>query len=30
MKKINWDKVGGILNRILYFYQCLRDQKKVN
>jgi len=28
MKKINGDRPGGILNRILYFYQCLRDQKK--
>ena len=28
MKKINGDNIKGILNRILYFYQCISDQKK--
>jgi len=28
MKKINGDKPGNFLNRLLYFYQCLRDHRK--
>ena len=28
MKKINGDNPGTILNRFLYFYQCLSDQRK--
>lgn len=28
MKKINGDKIKGILNRFFYFYQCLVDQRK--
>ena len=28
MKKINGDKLKGTLNRFLYFYQCLLDQRK--
>jgi len=28
MKKINGDNLGGFLNRILYFYQCINDHKK--
>ena len=28
MKKINGDNPGNFLNRLLYFYQCLRDHRK--
>ena len=28
MKKINGDNPGTIINRFLYFYQCLSDQRK--
>jgi len=28
MKQINGDNPGSLLNRILYFYQCIRDHKK--
>ncbi len=28
MKKINGDKIKGILSRIMYFFQCLLDQNK--
>ena len=28
MKQINGDNPGNFLNRLLYFYQCLRDHKK--
>ena len=28
MRKINGDNPGSFLNRLLYFYQCLRDHRK--
>ena len=28
MKKLNGDNIGGFLDRILYFYQCISDHKK--
>ena len=28
MRKINGDNPGNFLNRLLYFYQCLRDHRK--
>ena len=28
MKKINGDNPGNFINRLLYFYQCVRDHRK--